>query len=60
MNKLLKFSPDEQKQIEIIAKGIFKVNILKFKNLNNFLWNLGSLVDQNSSWSSLFMWSQGT
>jgi len=60
MNKLLKFSPDEQKKIEIIAKGIFKVNILKLNNLNNFLWNLGSLVDQNSSWSSLFMWSQGT
>lgn len=40
INKLLKLSPDEQKQIEIIAKG--------------------SLADQNSSWSSLFTWSQGT
>ncbi|XP_060862086.1 GRIP and coiled-coil domain-containing protein 2-like isoform X2 [Metopolophium dirhodum] len=40
INKLLKLSPDEQKQIETIAKG--------------------SLADQNSSWSSLFTWSQGT
>lgn len=40
INKLLKLSPDEQKQIETIAKG--------------------SISDQNSSWSSLFTWSQGT
>ncbi|XP_025202038.1 GRIP and coiled-coil domain-containing protein 2 [Melanaphis sacchari] len=40
INKLLKLSPDEQKQIETIAKG--------------------SIPDQNSSWSSLFTWSQGT
>ncbi|XP_050539311.1 GRIP and coiled-coil domain-containing protein 2-like [Daktulosphaira vitifoliae] len=40
INKLLKLSPDEQKQIETIAKG--------------------AMVDQGSSWSNLFTWTQGT
>ncbi|XP_050431913.1 GRIP and coiled-coil domain-containing protein 2-like isoform X2 [Adelges cooleyi] len=40
INKLLKLSPEEQKQIESIAKG--------------------AITDQNSSWSNLFTWTQGS
>lgn len=59
INKLLKLSPDEQKQIETIAKGKF-IYHLSFIQLYKIKLFLGTLADQNSSWSSLFTWSQGT